>query len=147
MTERAPRVGIAVARFNGSITRGLLDGALSALHEGGVAEPVVVEVAGAFELPVVARALIESGCDCVVALGAVIQGETDHYEHVATQSIAGLMRVSVDSGVPVGLGVLTVREAKHAVERSRPGPGNVGAQAAAAALDAARAIGGVRRPV
>lgn len=147
MTERPPRVGIAVARFNGSITQGLLDGALAALRESAVTEPVVVEVAGAFELPVMARALIESGCDCVVALGAVIQGETDHYEHVATQSIAGLMRVAVDTGVPVGLGVLTVRMAEHAVERSGPGPGNMGAEAAGAALDAARALallGGTR---
>jgi 6,7-dimethyl-8-ribityllumazine synthase len=140
MAEDSLRVGVAVARFNGSITRGLLGGALEALRERGIGAPVVVEVAGAFELPVTVKALIDSGCDCVVALGAVIMGETDHYEHVATQSIAGLIRVSIDTGRPVGIGVLTVRDPAHAVERSRSGPGNVGGQAAGAAVDAVRAI-------
>lgn len=137
-------VGVVVAEFNASITSGLLDGALERLKELGVDRPTVVEVAGAFELPVVAQALIDAGHDCVVALGAVIEGETDHYEHVATQSIAGLMSVSVANGVPVALGVLTTRKASHAVERSRPGAGNKGAEAAEAAVRAALVVRDLR---
>lgn len=138
------RVGVVVSTFNGSITAGLLQGALEALGRLGVDVPTVIEVAGAMELPVVSRALIEAGNDCVVALGAVIEGETDHYQHVATQSIAGLMSVSTSTGVPVGIGVLTVRVAAHAVERSRPGAGNKGAEAAEAAVAAAAAIRQIR---
>ena len=134
------RVGVVVAGFNASITEGLLEGAMEALRSAGAPDPTVVRVPGAFELPVAARALAEAGCDCVVALGAVIEGETDHYQHVATQSSAGLMQVSVATGVPVALGVLTVRQVAHAVERSRPGPVNKGAEAAEAAVRAAQAI-------
>ncbi|HUG75146.1 MAG TPA: 6,7-dimethyl-8-ribityllumazine synthase, partial [Acidimicrobiia bacterium] len=115
------RVGVVVSTFNGSITEGLRLGALTELEKLGVTEPTVVEVLGALELPVIARALVDADHDCVVALGAVIEGETDHYPHVATQSMAGLMQVSVDSGRPVGIGLLTVRDIAHAVERSRPG--------------------------
>ena len=97
-------------------------------------------MAGSFELPVAARALVEAGCDAVVALGAVIKGETDHYEHVATQTIAGLQQVAVQTGVPVGLGVLTARKAEQARARGLPGPGNKGAEAAEAAVRAAQAL-------
>lgn len=140
MGEEGLRVGVVVARFNASVTAGLLDGAIGALRERGIDDPTIVEVPGSFELPVVARALIDRGHDCVVALGVVIEGETDHYEHVATRSIAGLMDVATATGRPVGLGVLAVRQASHAVERSRPGPGNKGAEAAHAAVEAALAI-------
>lgn len=84
------KVGVVVASFNAFVTGGLLQGALAALAGAGVQDPLVLRVAGAFELPVAARALADAGCDAVVALGAVIKGETDHYEHVANQAIAGL---------------------------------------------------------
>jgi 6,7-dimethyl-8-ribityllumazine synthase len=129
---RGLKVGVAVASFNAFVTDGLLQGALEALAAAGVP--------GSFELPVVARALAESGHDCVVALGAVIKGETDHYTHVATQSIAGLRQVAVETGVPVGLGVLTARTAAQARARSLPGAGNKGAEAAEAAVRAADAL-------
>lgn len=134
------KVGVAVASFNGFVTEGLLRGAVEALAGAGVDDPIILRVAGAFELPVAARALAEAGCDCVVALGAVIKGETDHYEHVATQAIAGLQQVAVQTGVPVALGVLTARKAEQARARSLPGPGNKGAEAAEAALRAAQAL-------
>jgi 6,7-dimethyl-8-ribityllumazine synthase len=134
------RVGVVVSTFNGSITEGLRRGALDELGRLGIVEPTVVEVPGALELPVIARALIDAGHGCVVALGAVIEGETDHYHHVATQAMAGLMQVSVASGRPVGIGLLTVRDIAHAVERSRPGAGNKGAEAARAAVEAARVV-------
>jgi len=137
---RGLKIGVAVASFNAFVTDGLLQGALAALAAAGVDDPIVLRVAGAFELPVGARALVEAGCDGVVALGAVIKGETDHYEHVATQTIAGLQAVAVQTGVPVGLGVLTARKAEHARARALPGPANKGAEAAEAALQAAKAL-------
>lgn len=143
MSDRL-RVGVVVSTFNGSIAEGLRQGALAELGRLDVTEPTVVEVLGALELPVVARALIDGGHDCVVALGAVIEGETDHYHHVATQAMAGLMEVSISSGRPVGIGLLTVRDIAHAVERSRPGVGNKGAEAARAAVGAARVVASLR---
>ncbi|MEX0825147.1 MAG: 6,7-dimethyl-8-ribityllumazine synthase [Acidimicrobiia bacterium] len=141
---RGLRVGIVVAEFNGSITQGLLRGALEALDRAGAPNPTVIWVHGAFELPVVARALVEAGHDCVVALGAVILGETDHYQHVATQTAAGLQQVAVDTGVPVAFGVLTTSTASQAVERSIAGPANKGAEAAEAAVRAAHAVRALR---
>ena len=139
---RGLKIGVAVASFNAFVTGGLLQGALAALAGAGVDDPIVLRVAGAFELPVAARALVAAGCDGVVALGAVIKGETDHYGHVATQAIAGLQQVAVQTGVPVTLGVLTARQADQARARSLPGPGNKGAEAADAAV---RAAGALRR--
>ena len=138
------RVAVAVACFNEAVTSGLLDGALAALAAAGAEDPTVARVPGAIELPVVARALAEAGHECVVALGAVIEGETDHYEHVATQTAAGLREVAVATGVPVALGVLTTRDADLARERSLPGPGNKGAEAAEAAVRTAQLLRGIR---
>ncbi len=137
------RVGVAVATFNQPITEPLAAGALGVLHDLGVAEILVVEVPGALELPVAAAALAEAGCEAVVAVGAVIEGETDHYRVVADQSARGLMDVAVRHRIPVGNAVLTVREYAHAVERSRPGPGNKGAEAAEAAVATARTLAGL----
>jgi 6,7-dimethyl-8-ribityllumazine synthase len=137
---RRLRIGVAVADFNGAVTAGLLTGALEALGGAGAVDPTVVHVPGAFELPVAVARLAASGHDAVVALGAVIAGETDHYEHVATQCSAGLRQVAITTGVPVGFGVLTARDPGLAMERSRPGPGNKGAEAAEAAVRTANAL-------
>ena len=133
------RVAIVVSEFNSAITEGLLNGALSALEAAGVAEPLVVAAPGAFELPLLCQRLARDH-DAVIALGAVIEGETDHYTHIATQTAAGLMQASLASGVPMGFGVLTVRDPEHAKARSAPGPGNKGAEAAEAAMRAALAL-------
>lgn len=132
-------VGVIRSTFNSQLTTQLLDGALAALESAGVTDVTVVTVSGALELPVLARHLAEDH-DAVVALGVVIEGETDHYEHVATQTMAGLMDVSVTTGVPIGNGLLTVRLEQHAIERSRPGEHNKGAEAAEAAVAAALVI-------
>lgn len=137
------RVGVVVATFNEAITEPLAQGAIEQLEALGVPVVTVVRVPGALEVPVVAKALA-GGHDAVVAVGAVIEGETDHYEHVATQASAGLMQVSLDTGTPVASAVLTVRSAAHAVDRSRPGPGNKGAEAAEAAVIAANALQALR---
>ena len=137
-----PRIGVVTADFNGDITAPLRQGALAALSAAGVDDVVDVAVAGALELPVVAKVLAGS-CDAVVAIGAVIEGETDHYVHACTQTSAGLMQVSVESGIPIGNAVLTVREYQHARDRSLPGPGNKGAEAVEAVLQALTAIGSI----
>lgn len=127
------RIGVAVAEWNASITGPLTDGALDRLAELGVTSVTVARVPGAFELPVVARSLA-AGHDAVVAIGVVIEGETDHYVHIATQATRGLTQVSLDTGIPVANALLTVRHVSHAVERSAPGDANKGREAAEAAV-------------
>ena len=133
------RVAVVRSTFNGAVTQGLLDGALAVCRATG-ADVTVVDVPGAFELPLVAQRLAASGFVAVVAVGAVIRGETDHYEHIAHRVSEGLMRVMLDTGVPVGFGVLTVTNVEDAVRRSAPGAGNKGAEAAIAALTTARLL-------
>jgi len=131
------RVAILRSAFNAGIVDGLLAGAREALRDAGVADDAVtvIDVPGAFELPLAARAGAESGrFDAVVALGAVIRGETDHYEHIAREASAGLAAVARETGVPVGFGVLTVADLAQARARSAPGPDNKGAEAARAAV-------------
>src|SRR5688500_18762089 len=129
------RVVILRSAFNPEVVDGLLAGAQAALREMGATEVTVVDVPGAFELPLAAAAAAHSErFDAVVALGAVIRGETDHYEHIAREAASGLAAVSRDTGIPVGFGVLTVTEDAHARARSAPGPENKGAEAARAAV-------------
>ena len=128
---RGLRVAIVRSAFNGAVVEGLAAGARRALVGAGAAPGDVVEllVPGALELPLAARAAARSG-----RFDAVIKGETDHYEHVARAATDGLLRVSLDTGVPLGFGVLTVRDEAQAVARSAPGEGNKGAEAARAAV-------------
>ncbi len=138
------RIGIAVSSFNAPITEAMLDAALAEAERTGVDESIVLRVPGAMELPLAARVLAEQGCEAVVAIGAVIKGETDHYEYVAEHATRGITDASTRTGVPVGNALLTVREYEHAVERSLPGPGNKGAEAAEAAIELARRLRGLR---
>jgi len=143
MTECAPAagpVGIVVSRFNESVTARLLAGARACLRERGVADAGVEVhwVAGAWELPVVVRGLLAQGpWRAMVALGAVVRGETPHFEYVAGEAARGLMAVQVETGVPVGFGVLTCDTMEQALARAGGAAGNKGYDAAAAALDAA----------
>jgi 6,7-dimethyl-8-ribityllumazine synthase len=134
------RIGVATAMFNELITSGLKAGALELLEESGANDIIVVDVPGAFELPLMAQRLVQQGCDAVVCLGAVVEGDTDHYEHVAHRASEGLMRVQLDTGIPISFGILTTRDADAAILRSRPGPANKGREAALAALLTARAL-------
>lgn len=134
------RVGVVMATFNSVISDGLLAGALNALEEAGAAETTVVRVPGALEIPLAAQRLARSGFDAVVAIGAVIEGETDHYTHVATEAARGISRVALETGVPVANSVLTVRRFEHARDRSLPGPANKGYEAARAAVAAANTL-------
>ena len=137
---RGLRVLILQSRFNDSVVAGLSLGALEYTAEVGAQAEVQV-VPGAFELPLIAQTAAFTGrYDAIVALGAVIKGETDHYDHIARESARGIMDASLTTGVPVAFGVLTVTKAAHAVSRSKPGRHNKGREAAAAAVDAALLI-------
>ena len=139
----AGRVGIAVSRFNESVTRRLLEGARRCLAEQGIPEERVdvAWVAGAWELPVAVRAwLAAGGYDATCGLGAVVRGETPHFEYVAGEVARGLMALQVEFGVPVGFGVLTCDTLAQAEARAGGEAGNKGYDAMAAALDAARVL-------
>ena len=132
------RVGFACAQFNGGITERLLTGALDALVKqgGDPAEVTVAWAPGAFELPLVARALVPS-VDAVVCLGAVIRGDTGHYDFVAGECAAGIQRVQLDTSTPVIFGVLTTDTVDQALVRSEPDESNKGWEAALAAIEMA----------
>ena len=115
------RIGIVVARFNESITSRLLQGAKSALVEHGTrAEDVTVAwVPGSFEIPLIAKKMAQSGrYDAVVGLGAVIKGETDHYQYIAGEAAKGIASVGLQAGVPVVFGVLTTDTVEQAIDRA-----------------------------
>jgi len=143
--QGAPRAGanrfaVVVSRFNAEVTDGLLAGALSALDAAGVTADArtIVRVPGAFELPVTAQRLAESGrFDAVLCLGCLIKGDTMHFEYLAEAVSQGLSRVALDSGVPVAFGVLTTLTDEQALERARPGDENKGAEVARAAIEMA----------
>jgi 6,7-dimethyl-8-ribityllumazine synthase len=144
---RGLRIALLRSSFNAAVVDGLVEGARTALLSLGAtaADVTVLDVPGAFELPLAAAAAARSGrFDAVVALGAVIKGETDHYEHVARAATDGLAQVALDAGVPVGFGVLTVIEEGQARARSLAGPDNKGAEAARAVVSMARLLKSLR---
>jgi 6,7-dimethyl-8-ribityllumazine synthase len=129
------RVAIAVARFNQDITEQLLEGAQRALEKYGARDVLVAWVPGAFELPLVAHRLASGGFDAVVCLGAVIRGETAHFEYVAGECASGITRASLDTGKPVTFGVLTVDTREQAHDRLGGKEGHKGEEAAATAVE------------
>ncbi len=136
----AVRIGLVCARFNGDITLALLEGAREALEACGVLPEniSVTWVPGAFELPLVARTLAWTGrYQALVCLGAVIRGDTGHYEFVAGESAAGIQRVALDTGVPVSFGVLTTENRQQAEDRAGGAAGNKGYEAAMTAIETA----------
>ncbi|GAB7185597.1 6,7-dimethyl-8-ribityllumazine synthase [Kitasatospora sp. Ki12] len=112
------KVAVIAAQWHDQVMNGLLDGAHRALKELGIAEPTVLRVPGTFELPVAAKRLAERGYDAVVALGVVIRGGTPHFDYVCQAATVGLTQVSVDTGVPVGFGVLTCDNEEQALDRA-----------------------------
>jgi 6,7-dimethyl-8-ribityllumazine synthase len=143
------RVAVAISRFNEHVTRRLLNGALTALHKCGVAEESV-DVAwapGAYDLPIVAQALARSGrYDAVVCLGCVIRGETTHDRYIALGAATGLMRVSLETSVPLAFGVLTTQSLEQAEARSGGAHGNKGEDAALAAVEMATLVRKIHAP-
>ena len=146
---RGLRIGLACALFNGGITSRLLDGALEGLVAASVdrADTTVAWVPGAFELPLAAQRLATAGgVDAVACLGAVIRGDTAHFDFVAGQCAAGLARVALDTGVPVVFGVLTTENVDQALERARPDETNKGREAALSAVQMAAMLRELGRP-
>ena len=132
------RVGIVAARFNEFITSKLLGGALDAFvrHGGDENKVDVAWVPGAFEVPLVAKKMVESGkYDAVVCLGAVIRGATPHFDMVANEATKGVANVGLQTGVPVIFGILTTDSIEQAVERAGTKAGNKGFEAMATAID------------
>ena len=143
MNGQGLNVGIVVARFNEIITRKLLDSAVETLIRYGVRdEDISVSwVPGSFELPVVAKSLAKTGhYHAVLCLGAVIRGETSHYDMVAGQAAGGINSVALDTGVPTIFGVLTTEYMEQALNRAGGKSGNMGANTAVAAIETARLI-------
>jgi 6,7-dimethyl-8-ribityllumazine synthase len=132
------RFALVTARFNEFITGKLLAGALEAFSRAGVPTERIHQswVPGSFELPLAAKTLAASGrYDAVVALGCLVRGETAHFELIAAEATRGLMQASLETGIPITFGVLTVDNAEHALERAGGRHGNKGAEAAQAAIE------------
>ena len=132
------RVGIIAARFNDHIVVALRDGALRALARVGVADSDLIEiwVPGAFEVPLAALTLAESTkVDAVICLGAVIRGDTAHFDFVAGQAARGIQDAQLTTGIPIMFGVLTVENEQQAIDRSGPGLDNKGDEAALGAIE------------
>jgi 6,7-dimethyl-8-ribityllumazine synthase len=137
------RIGIASALFNGGVTVRLLDGALEGLQEAGTdrRDVTVAWAPGAFELPLVARAFAHAGkVDAVICLGAVIRGDTGHYDFVAGECASGIQQVQLATGVPVVFGVLTTDTLDQALDRSQPDDTNKGREAAWTCVEMVRLL-------
>lgn len=137
------KIGVVVSRFNDLITGRLLDGAQDALRRHQVAEDsiYVAYVPGAFELPIVAKKMAQTGkYDAVVTLGCVIRGATSHYDYVCNEAAKGIAKASDDTGVPVIFGVLTTENIEQAIERAGTKAGNKGAESAVGAIEMANLL-------
>ena len=147
MNGNGLKIAIVSARFNEVVTRQLMLGAVETLDRYGVEDEdiSIAWVPGSFELPVVAKAFAESGkYDAIIFLGAVIRGETDHYNMVANQSASGIASVGRETGVPTIFGVLTTENMDQAINRSGGKSGNLGSNSAIAAVETALLIKSIK---
>ena len=136
-------IGIIVSKFNDQITSQLLAGAKATLLSNGVKESNIktIFVPGAFEIPVVASHMAySSNYDGIICLGAVIKGETDHYEYVASQVAKGILDISTETGIPVAFGVLTTHNSDQAFARAGGDKGNIGSSCATTVIETINAI-------
>jgi 6,7-dimethyl-8-ribityllumazine synthase len=137
------RFGLVVSRFNDFITRRLVEGCVDALKRNGASEDdmEMAYVPGAFEIPVVARKMAESGkFDAVIALGAVIRGSTSHFDYVAGQVARGVASASMETGIPVIFGVITTETIEQAIERAGTRLTNRGFEAGMSAIETVRVM-------
>lgn len=138
IADRKIKIGIVIARFNSFITRHLLDGAEDGLLRHGVDtdDIDVAYVPGAFEIPLAAKKMADSGkYDAVICLGAVIRGQTPHFDYVCAEASKGIAQTSLQSGIPVMFGVLTTDTIQQAVERAGSKAGNKGFECAEGAIE------------
>ncbi|WP_419791434.1 6,7-dimethyl-8-ribityllumazine synthase [Staphylococcus chromogenes] len=137
------KIGIVVSRFNDFITGRLVDGAFDALirHQVKEEDIDIAYVPGAFELPLVAKKMAQTGnYDAVITLGCVIRGATSHYDYVCNEAAKGIAKASEDTGVPVIFGVLTTENIEQAIERAGTKAGNKGAEVAVGAIEMANLL-------
>jgi len=142
------RIAVVAARFNHDITDALLEGALRVLHAHDIADDDlhVMRVPGAFELPLAAKRLAQSGrFDVVITLGVVVRGGTPHFDYVCTECARGVMQVSIEESLPVIFGVLTTDDMAQALDRVGGAHGHKGEEAALAALETLSALKAVPR--
>jgi 6,7-dimethyl-8-ribityllumazine synthase len=143
LLARDLRFAFVAARFNEFVVEPLIRGALDALKRHGATEKQIeiVRVPGAFDIPIVARKLaLSRRYDALIALGAVVRGETPHFDYVAGECASGLARIALESGVPVAFGVLTTDTMEQALDRAGGKAGNKGAEAALAAVEMANLL-------
>ena len=138
MPDTKPAIALVVSEFNTDVTHGLRDGALAYLAEHGVIVPPgsIYAAPGAFEIPLIAKTLAQSGYDGVVCLGCVIKGDTAHFEYISEAASHGLMQAGLETGKPLTFGILTTYTEEQAIIRSRNDMHNKGREAAAACLQA-----------
>jgi 6,7-dimethyl-8-ribityllumazine synthase len=135
------KFALVASRFNDFIVDKLISGAVDYLKRHGADESdmILFRVPGAFEMPLVAKKLADSGkYDGVICLGAIIRGATPHFDYVSAEAAKGIAHASMDSGVPIGFGVLTTDSLEQAIERAGSKAGNKGAEAASATLETVR---------
>ncbi len=142
LDARDLRIAIVVSRFNEFITEQLTRGALETLEARGCpSENIrVIKVPGAWELPIVAKQLASGTWHAIIALGAVVRGDTPHFDYVAGGAADGLSRVTLDTGVPIAFGVLTTDDMQQAMDRAGGKSGNKGAEAADVAIELANIL-------
>jgi len=143
LTAAGLRFAVVASRFNAFVTDRLLDGALDALHRAGAGEETVdvVRVPGAFEIPVAAKHLAQTGrYDAIVCLGTIMRGETSHFEHISTEASKGVAAAALASGVPMSFGILTVENLEQAVDRAGLKSGNKGFESAMTAIEMANLL-------
>ena len=143
LTAEGLKIGIVVARFNEFITSKLLGGALDTLHRHAAREEDidVAWVPGAFEIPLAAKKMAESGkYDAIICLGAVIRGSTSHYDYVCNEVSKGVAQIGLHTGIPVMFGVLTTETIEQAIERAGTKAGNKGFDAAVGAIEMANLL-------
>ncbi len=137
------KIALVASRFNDFIVDKLLGGAVDYLVRHGMDREnmTIYRIPGAFELPVVVRKLaLKKDCDGIVCLGAVIRGATPHFDYVASEATKGIAQVSLESGIPIGFGLLTTDTLEQAIERAGSKAGNKGVEAAAALLETIRVL-------
>jgi 6,7-dimethyl-8-ribityllumazine synthase len=140
------KFAVLCAQFNNTITEVLLAGALDALKRWGAVDIEVVKVPGSWELPLAAKTIAErKKPDAIIALGAVIRGDTPHFDYVAGQAASGLMAVQLETGIPVAFGVLTTNTIEQAADRAGGKDGNKGYDAAITAIEMAERIRRLRQ--
>ena len=147
LSAKGLKLAIVVSRFNEFITSKLLGGAEDAIRRtgGNTDDVVLVWVPGAYEIPLAAQKLAESGkFDAVIALGAVIRGSTPHFDYVCAEAAKGVAQASMKTGVPVAFGILTTETIQQAVERAGTKAGNKGFDAAMAALEMADLVSKIK---